>query len=347
MQQLPLREQEINCRVANLSFGWGCAILSQRIPVRTARTQPGLPVKVNGMLLPKVGNAESSARRKTALIVEGGAMRGAWAAGVLAYLQERERRQYDLVYAASSGACSAAYFVAGMWEPCLAIWRELACNVVRKSNFLRRKPIIDLAYLVDYVIRQRVPLSVEVLQKIPTRFYIVLTDCHTGEPVYFHACDDRVFAALRATSSMPLATRGFDYVDGKPFADGGVADPIPIQRAIQDGAQDITVVLTHNPNFRLKPIPPWLGRLAYPEFPRVAQVWTAQQNVNYNAALDLMKQPPTGVRVQVFRPLRPLPVGSFTVNQKKIAATLVLGQEEALEQMEFMEAKPMDISVPD
>ena len=88
---------------------------------------------------PMVGNAGAVENRKTALIVEGGAMRGAWAAGVLAYLQERGRRQFDLVYAASSGACSAAYFVAGMWAPGLAIWRELACNVVRKTNFLRRK----------------------------------------------------------------------------------------------------------------------------------------------------------------------------------------------------------------
>lgn len=276
-------------------------------------------------------------------------MRGAWAAGVLAYLQEHGRRQYDLVYAASSGACSAVYFVADMWEPGLAIWRELACNVVRKSNFLRRKPIIDLAYLVDYVMRERIPLSVEVLQKMPTRLYIVLTDCHTGEPVYFHACDDRVFAALRATSSMPFATRGFDYVDGHPYADGGIADPIPIQRAIQDGATDITVVLTHNRDFRLKPTPRWLGRLAYPEFPRLAQVWTARQNVNYNAALDLMKQPPAGVRIHVFHPLRPMPVGAFTVEQKLIAATLILGHDDALQQMrdmEDMQAKPSDAAVP-
>jgi predicted patatin/cPLA2 family phospholipase len=299
------------------------------------------------MLLPMVESAESEVRRKTALIVEGGAMRGAWAAGVLAYLQERGRQQYDLVYAASSGACSAAYFVTNMCEPALTIWRELACNVVRKSNFLRHKPIIDLAYLVDYVIRKRIPLSVEVLQKMPTRFYIVLTHCHTGEPFYFHACDDRVFAALRATASMPLATRGFDYVDGQPYADGGLADPIPIQRAIQDGARDITVVLTHNLDLRLKPVPRWLGRLAYPDFPRVAQVWTAQQNVNYNTALDLIKQPPAGVRIRVFHPLRPMPVGSFTADQKQIAAALVLGHDEALRQMDVMEAKPLDGSVPD
>jgi len=284
-------------------------------------------------------NPEPDARRKTALIVEGGAMRGAWAAGVLAYLQERGRRQYDFVYAASSGACSAAYFVADMWEPGLTIWRELACTVVRKSNLLRRKPIIDLAYLVDHVIRQRVPLSVEALQNAPTKFFIVLTDCHTAEPVYFHVCDDRVFAALRATSSMALATRGFDYVDDQPYADGGVADPIPLRRAIQDGATDITVVLTHNPGFRLKAIPRWMGKLAYPNFPNVAKVWTAQQNVHYNAALELMNRPPAGVRIRVFRPVRPLPVGSFTIEPKRIAAALALGHDEALQQMALADAE--------
>ena len=288
---------------------------------------------------PMVENERVVAHRKTALIVEGGAMRGAWAAGVLAYLQESGRRQYDLVYAASSGACSAAYFVANMWEPGLGIWRELACKVVRKSNFLRRKPIIDLAYLVDHVMRQHVPLSIDALQKAPTQFFIVLTDCHTGEPVYFHACDDRVFSALRATASVALATRGFDLVDGKPYADGGVADPIPIRRAIQDGAMDITVVLTHNPAFRLKAIPRWMGKLAYPDFPMVARVWTARQNLHYNAALDLMKAPPPGIRIQVFRPLRPLPVGSFTVEQKRIAAALVLGHDEALQQVKAIEVK--------
>ena len=285
------------------------------------------------MTPPMVGDAGAVDRRKTALIVEGGAMRGAWAAGVLAYLQERGRRQYDLVYAASSGACSAAYFVAGMWEPGLAIWRELACNVVRKTNFLRRKPIIDLAYLVDHVFRKHVPFSVEALQSAPTRFFIVLTDCLTGEPVYFHARDDRVFAALRATASMPLATRGFDYVDGHPYADGGVADPIPIRRAIQDGATDITVVLTHNRNFRLKAMPRWLGHFAFPEFPKVALAWTARQYLVYNAALDLMKQPPPGIRLQVFRPFRPLPVGPFTTAQKRIDAALASGHDEALAQL--------------
>src|SRR5437016_12394615 len=71
--------------------------------------------------------------RKSALIVEGGAMRGAWAAGVLAFLYERGMNRYDMVYAASSGACSAAFFVAGMVEPGLAIWREHAWKLFAKQ----------------------------------------------------------------------------------------------------------------------------------------------------------------------------------------------------------------------
>lgn len=55
-----------------------------------------------------------------------------------------------------------------------------------------------------------------------------------------------------------------------------------------------------------------------------------------------MKQPPAGIRVQVFRPLRPLPVGSFSVEPKQIAAALALGHDDALEQMEAIKSKPVD-----
>jgi predicted patatin/cPLA2 family phospholipase len=132
---------------------------------------------------------------------------------------------------------------------------------------------------------------------------------------------------------MPLATRGFDYVDGHPYADGGVSDPIPIQRALEDGATEITVVLTHRPDLRLKPMPHWLGKLAYPDFPAVARTWTERQCLKYNAALDLMKQPPAGVRLLVFSPLRPLRVGYLTIAQKRIDAALASGHDEALQQI--------------
>ena len=285
------------------------------------------------MPLSAINHDTSGSAGKTALIVEGGAMRGAWAAGVLALLHERGQRQFDRVYAASSGALSAAYFVTGLWQPGLDIWHQQASKVVRKTNFLRHKPIIDLAYLVDKVFQQHIPLSVEALQNTPTHLSITLTDCLTGKPVYFHARDHRVFDALRATASMPLATRGYHNVDGHPYADGGLSDPIPFQRALLDGATDITVVLTHKRGFRLKPTPRWLGRFAFPDFPHVAHTWTARQHIVHNASLDLLKQPPAGVRIRVFCPVRPLTVGYFTSGQKRIDAALAAGYAEAVEQL--------------
>jgi predicted patatin/cPLA2 family phospholipase len=137
-------------------------------------------------------------------------------------------------------------------------------------------------------------------------------------------------------------------VDGQPFADGGIADPIPVQRALQDGATDITVVLTHRLNLRLKPTPHWLGKFAYPEFPNVARAWTDRQSLKYNAALDLIKQPPAGVRLRVFSPFRPLTVGALTIEQKRIDAALASGHDEALQQITAIDHSldPLDSRTP-
>jgi hypothetical protein len=58
-----------------------------------------------------------------------------------------------------------------------------------------------------------------------------------------------------------------------------------------------------------------------------------------------MKEPPPGIRIQVFRPLRQLPVGSFTIQPQKIAAALLLGHDEALHQMETVETKSIPLTV--
>src|ERR1051325_4634239 len=176
------------------------------------------------------------ARPKTALIVEGGAMRGAWAAGVLGALHELGEQHFDLVIAASSGACSAAYFVAGMFLPGLEIWKQHVGEqkVLRKTNWLRFKPMIDLAYLIDYCFRKKVPLPTEAFETGRMSFHIVLTECETGRAVYFRARREWTFEALKATASLPFATRGYSFVAGVPYADGGLADAIPIQHRSEE-----------------------------------------------------------------------------------------------------------------
>lgn len=275
-------------------------------------------------------------RPKTALIVEGGAMRGAWAAGVLGALHEMGHQNFDLVVAASAGACSAAYFVAGMVQPGIEIWKQHVGDqkMLRKTNWLRFKPLIDLAYLIDHTFKKTVPLPATAFDTGHTRFQIVLTDCETGRPVYFNARSQWIFEALKASSSLPFATLGYSYVGGQPYADGGVADAIPIQHAIDEGATDITVVLTHGPEYRMRPTPRWICRLAYPWFPKAAEAWI-NRHIHYNASLDLVDHPPAGIRLRVLRPMRPLPVTRFTDDSNRLRAAVTNGHDEAFEQFQL------------
>jgi hypothetical protein len=75
----------------------------------------------------------------------------------------------------------------------------------------------------------------------------------------------------------------------------------------------------------------------------VARAWTAGQNLKYNDALALMRQPPAGINIRVFRPFRPLPVGSFTINPRRIAAALALGRADAMEQIQTMPLIPAPV----
>jgi predicted patatin/cPLA2 family phospholipase len=290
--------------------------------------------------------APPTQRPKTALIVEGGAMRGAWAAGVLGALHEKGHDHFDLVVAASSGACSAAYFVAGTYLPGLEIWKQHIGDqkLLRKSNWLRFKPMIDLAYLIDYLFKKTVPLPAEVFDHSRTRFQIVLTDCESGKPVYFNAHSQWVFEALKASSSLPFATRGYAFVAGHPYADGGIADAIPLQHVIDEGATDITVILTHGAEYRMEPTPRWMCRLAYSLFPKAAEAWITR-HVRYNASLDMLNNPPKGIRLQVLRPMRPLALTRFSDDGNRLRAAVTTGHDEAIEQL-HLELEPVKAESP-
>jgi predicted patatin/cPLA2 family phospholipase len=260
-------------------------------------------------------------------------MRGAWAVGALNALHELGEDRFDLVVASSSGACSAAYFVAGLHQPALEIWqhyvdgRKLFCT----SNLLHFKPMVDLTYLVDHLFRKKFPLNLQAFNN-GVRFQIVLTDCLSGAPVYFPARDEQIFDALRASSSLPFATRGYWLVDQKPFADGGIGDPLPLEHVLEEGAKDITVILTHGSAYRMEPVPRFVARLAYPKYPRAAEAW-AQRHIRYQRSLALMDHPPEGVRIRVLRPSRRLYMARFTCDMNRLLNAISFGREEVFQQL--------------
>jgi len=263
----------------------------------------------------------------TALVVEGGGMRGAYAAGALLGLYELGV-SFDQVWASSSGACSAAYYVSGCGTEGIRIWRDLVSGgqLIRLRNLLLRRPLLDLDYLIG-TFRERVPLTWDKLPPGRGGLRVVLTECKSGKPVYWKVCGREAFDVLRAATSMPFATRGYAQVDGVYFADGGITDSIPIGAALQAGASEVTVILTHAPGYRMRSCPRAMAHLAFPRFPRLARA-LAERHVNYNASLDLLASPPQGVTLRLIRPSR-LDLHRLSRRRSRLHAAIEQGQRDA------------------
>ena len=113
----------------------------------------------------------------------------------------------------------------------------------------------------------------------------------------------RLMKICRASCSMPLVAPIVN-VDGTPYLDGGLADSIPVGRAIELGNKRIIVVLTRNPGYRKKPTSQAaadLYRRAYKKYPELVRV-TIRRNYEYNRQIRLVEQLEREGKIFVFSP---------------------------------------------
>lgn len=239
-----------------------------------------------------------------ALLVEGGGVRAAFAAGVLdAMLEEDE--PYDVVAGTSAGALLAAAYLAGQKGRSLRVLRDPACRAAfgRITDFLRGGDLVDLELLHETADRLE-PLDAEAVMMHPARFLLTVTDVDTGLGHVLEPSAEELTAALKATSALPIAVRSPISVRGMTCLDGGIAIPLPVQQIIDLGATELVVIRTRLASYRNSGTS---GRLAAPWFerkqPALAEALRRRGDV-YNAMVDLLEHPPKGVAVQQIHPRR-------------------------------------------
>jgi predicted patatin/cPLA2 family phospholipase len=268
--------------------------------------------------------------RPRALVVEGGGMRGAYAAGALAGLHATQP-WFDATYASSSGACSAAYLTAE--QPAgVEIWaRHLhGQRLLRLANLARGRPLLDLDYLVDEVFARRVPLDLAALRRARAPLWVTLTRARDGGVEYrdLRRVDDPLLH-LRATAALPIAHPRPVAIEGEEFVDGGLGDPIPIARAIAEGADDVTVVLTKPLGYERRPAPEWVAWWGTRPYPGAREAFRSMHE-RYNAALRLAASPPAGVRVRVVAPSPELHLRRLMTGARHLRAALAAGWGDAV-----------------
>jgi predicted patatin/cPLA2 family phospholipase len=270
-------------------------------------------------------------RGTRALLVEGGGLRGAFGAGVLAELAKPGGPNFDDVLAVSSGAPTAAYMIAGQIEDGLRIWEDHThgTQLVSPFNWLRASPLMDIDGLVD-VFERVVPLRASRLGDAATRFWIVVTNCHTGRAEYVRVTPENALGLLKATMAIPIAYGKIVTVGGVPYIDGGVADAVPVRRAVSL-ERDVTVAVLTRPRGhrrrRARAVAYVMGR-TYGRYPALAATLSSRWKTS-NDSLDLVDDLEARGAISVIRPAGPLAAGRLSTRREHILATIQAGREAA------------------
>lgn len=247
--------------------------------------------------------------RKTALVLEGGGMRGVFTSGVLDAFM-KHNLTFPYIVAVSAGACNGMSYVSH--QPRRARISNIdylaRYKYIGLRHLVTQGCIFDRELLYDKFPNQYLPFDFDTFFSSPMTFEMVTTNCLTGQPMYLSERHDRQRALdiVRASSSLPYVSKIVD-VDGIPMLDGGIVDSIPLQHAIDMGHPTNVLVLTRNRGYRNTGKDMKIPRFIYRKYPRL-RVALSRRLAAYNAQLEYVERMEDEDRVICIRPERPMEV---------------------------------------
>lgn len=224
---------------------------------------------------------------KTGLVLEGGAMRGMFTAGVLDVLMEHNI-QLDGAIGVSAGAVFGCNYKSHQIGRTIRYNTEY-CNDKRYAGFgnlLRTGNLYSEQFCYHTVPEKLDPFDTKAFRENPMDFFVVCTDVRTGEPIY-HKCrtgDAEDIRWMQASASMPLAAK-IVKIGHYQLLDGGVADSIPVRFFESIGYKRNLIILTQPKGFvkqKNKMLP--LIRARYVRYPAFVEA-VADRHQRYNETL--------------------------------------------------------------
>ncbi|MCF0149336.1 MAG: patatin family protein [Clostridium sp.] len=267
----------------------------------------------------------------TSLILEGGGMRGVYSAGVLDLLLDKDIN-INYCIGVSAGACNCVSYISKQRK------RNYRVNInyindkryLSFSNLIKSGSAFGMDMLFDIIPNELEPFDHEAFISSGTKFLVGSTNCDTGLPEFYNISDFNKdgYEALKASISLPLVAKVIKY-DNKNLMDGGIAAPIPIQKAIEDGIEKHVVILTQHKGYRKSKskIMPIIKR----KYKNYKGLIDAMENryKHYNDTLDLLDKLEKEGKCFIIRPSMPLEVSRFEKDKNKLEAIYNRGYEDA------------------
>lgn len=277
------------------------------------------------------------------MVLEGGAVRGLFTSGALDYLMEQEFYT-KYVVGVSAGACNGVDYVSrqiGRTRDCF-IPKSKEDRYLRKENVIKGKPVFDMDLVFDKYPNEIYPFDFETYFSSEMECEMVVTNCMTGKAEYMRAHEDKVqfMKICRASSSMPMFSEVVE-IDGQPYLDGGIGDPVPLRHAMEKGYKKYMVILTkrrgyRKKNSRMMNLAAYKQYKEYPEFVKAM----VKRPSRYNKTMDIIDRLEEQGRIFVLRP-EIKPVSRMETDQEKLMSLYQHGYWQMKEQygklLEYLE----------
>lgn len=266
----------------------------------------------------------------TALVLEGGGLRGVFTCGVLDCFMDHGIR-FPFTVGVSAGACNGLSYMSGQRGRA----KKSNIDLMDKHHYVGFKYLLTQGCIMDFKLlfedfpEKIIPYDYDAYFSNSDRFVMVTTNCITGKAEYFEEkkSSERVMDIVRASSSLPFVSP-ITYVDGIPMLDGGIVDSIPVEYAMSQGYDKLVVILTRNKGYRKKESRMPLAKITYRKYPNLRKA-LQERNATYNRTMDLIERLEDEGKITVIRPLKPVEVGRMEKDTSKLRALYQEGYDVA------------------
>ena len=276
---------------------------------------------------------------KTALIVEGGGQRGVFSFGITDTFIARNYDPFDIYIGVSNGVAVLCWYLIRETDNNLDKMLYAAKgDYLSYKNIFTGKDILKFHQMYDDGEKMFKPSMDKIKNNLDGKEYIaVVTDAIEANAEYYSFWDGDWMPKMIASGTLPVLVRTPSLINGRRKFDGGVSDPLPVEKAYEMGAKKIILIRTYEKQFRRKmKLENYIGALFSKKYPKFRNA-LLEHYKTYNRALDFIKNPPNDCEIVQLCPPKKLKSKRDSKNIEILKADYKLGKRVAAEYLDGLE----------
>ena len=277
--------------------------------------------------------------KKTALIIEGGGQRGVFSFGITDTFIARNYDPFDIYIGVSNGVAVLCWYLIRETDNNLDKMLYAAKgDYLSYKNIFTGKDILKFHQMYEDGEKMFKPSMDKIKNNLDGKEYIaVVTDAIEANAEYYSFGDGDWMPKMIASGTLPVLVRTPSLINGRRKFDGGVSDPLPVEKAYEMGAKKIILIRTYEKKFRRKmKLENYIGALFSNEYPKLRNA-LLEHDKTYNRALDFIKNPPNDCEIVQLCPPKKLKSKRDSKNIEILKADYKLGKRVAAEYLDSLE----------